>query len=113
MAVSGRFWMAHVILGCLHRLWTTLRTAHEEVEQGRGNANRLAASVLARTLARMKQQKSELCADLCLLPLTLHLSFEEEFDSPITEACQGAFGLISSYISLLRVWRESVGVRAK
>lgn len=108
MAVSGRFWMGHVILGCLRQLRTITITINKDLDFKSALGEKGSAEVQpSHKAALIKQQTTDLCSDLCLFPLTLHLSYEEESESPVPESLLGMCGLISAVVPLKRAWQGS------
>lgn len=104
MAVSSRFWMAQTVLEILRLL---------RVRQLRYNENFGAQSaddekqVKVQSEALQRRWYRDWYAMMGWLPLTLHLSYLDEADSPISETWQSICGLVPSVLMLQDVWRDT------
>lgn len=104
MAVSSRFWMAQTVLEVL-RLLRVRQLRYNEDFGAQQEDNEKEVKVQSEALK--KQWKRDWYAQMGWLPLTLHLSYVDEADSPISEAWQAICGLIPSVLALQDVWRDT------
>lgn len=105
MTIACRFWMAQTVLEVLRLLRVRqLRYNEDFGAQEAGDEKDL--KVQSEELK--KQWKRDWYAQMGWLPLTLHLSYMDEADSPISEAWQSVCGLVPSVLMLQDVWGSTV-----
>lgn len=104
MAISSRFWMAQTVLEVL-RLLRVRQLRYNEDWGAQKESDEKEVKVQSEALK--KQWKRDWCAQMGWLPLTLHLSYVDEADSPISEAWQAVCGLVPSVLMLQDVWRDT------
>lgn len=104
MAISSRFWMAQTLLEVLRLLRVRQLQYNEDFGAQEAGDEK---EVKVQSEALKKQWKRDWYAQMGWLPLTLHLSYMDEADSPISETWQAICGLVPSTLMLQDVWRST------
>ena len=120
LAVSNRFWMGEVVLEGLRLLrvrqlrWDEGIGAEAEDEgaeagvEGEEGVGVEGKGIVSTQSAELKRRWTrDFYANAGWFPMTLHWSYVDEADSPVTETWQGISGLVPSVILLQDAWRES------
>lgn len=104
MTVACRFWMAQTVLEIL-RLLRVRQLQYNEDFGAQQADDEKTAKVQSEVLKR--QWRRDWYAQMGWLPLTLHLSYMDEADSPVSEAWQSICGLVPSVLMLQDVWKAT------
>ena len=101
MAISNRFWMAQIVLEGLRLLRVRQLNWNEEFGAEGEKEVKIESERLKRRWHR------DFYGNAGWLPLTLHWSYVDEAESPVTEVWQGLCGLLPSIYGLQDAWRET------
>ena len=104
MAISSRFWMGQVVLEGLRLLRVRQLNWNEEFGAEKQDD---AGQVQVQSEILRERWRRDFYGNAGWLPLTLHLSYEDETSSPVSEAYQSFFGLIPSISGLLDAWKDT------
>ena len=104
MAISSRFWMGQVMLEGLRLLRTRQLNWNEELGAEKKDDD---GAIQVQSEALRKRWRRDFYGNAGWLPITLHLSYEDESNSPVSEAWQGLCGLVPSIIGLTDAWKET------
>jgi hypothetical protein len=104
MAISSRFWMAQVVLEGLRLLRTRQLNWDEELGAEKKDDD---GEIKVQSEALRKRWRRDFYGNAGWLPITLHLSYEDESNSPVSEAWQGLCGLVPSVVGLTDAWKET------
>jgi hypothetical protein len=104
MAISSRFWIGQVVLEGLRLLRVRQLNWNEEFGAEKKDDD---GEIKVQSEALKKRWRRDFYGNAGWLPLTLHLSYEDENDSPVPEVWQGVGGLVPSVLGLIDAWKET------
>lgn len=104
MAVASRFWMAQTVFEILRLLRVRQLRYNEDLGAQEADGEK---EVKVQSERLKKQWTRDWYASLGWLPLTLHLSYSDEADSPVSAWLQNLGGLIPSALMLQDAWGET------
>ena len=102
MAVACRFWMGQTVLEILRLLRVRQLQYNEDFGAQEVEGEK---EVMVQSEALKHKWKRQWYAQMGWLPLTLHLSYLDPTDSPLSETWQAVCGLVPSALALQDVWR--------
>ena len=113
--ISARFWLTHTVLDGLRLLRVRQLRYNEDLgaqeekekETSGGGITARKGTVTVQSEALKKQWQRDFYAVAGWAPLTLHWSFADESQSPVSQTWLGLCGMVPGIVGLMNAWNET------